>query len=85
MARRRLVGMAALLYVCALVPALIASAPPPAGTLDRELAAALATAGFTGTISRTYQARIEANLGRPIDPNVANITAEKETLHDELP
>jgi len=73
MARRGLVGIAALLYLCALVPALIASAPPPAGALDRELAAALATAGFTGTISQTYQARIEANLGRPIDPRLAEI------------
>ncbi len=73
MARTRLAGMAALIYLCALVPALIASDPPPVSLLDRDLAAALSTAGFTGTIQQTYQARIEANLGRPLDPRLAEI------------
>jgi cytochrome c peroxidase len=73
MVRTRLVGMVVLLYLCALVSALIASPPPPVTTLDRDLATALAAAGFTGTIQQTYQARIEANLGRPIDRRLVEI------------
>jgi len=52
MLRTRLLGTAVLLYVAALVPALLASETPP-GTLDGELAAALSAAGFTGTIQQT--------------------------------
>jgi cytochrome c peroxidase len=73
MARNHLVGMALLPYLCALVPALIASGPPPVSPLDHDLAAALSTAGFTGTIQQAYRTRIEANLGRPIDPRLAEI------------
>src|SRR6516164_11310085 len=69
--RTPLIGTAALVYVCALTPAVIASAPD--GSLDNELAAALAAAGFTGRIQQTYVARIESNLGRPIDPKLAEI------------
>ena len=71
--RIRLVMTAVLLYLCALVPALTASQAGPASPLDGELAAALSAAGFTGTIQQTYQARIEANLGRPIDPRLVEL------------
>jgi cytochrome c peroxidase len=37
--------------------------------LDRQLAASLTTAGFTGTVGSS----IEARLGRPIDPKLANL------------
>jgi cytochrome c peroxidase len=67
-----LVGTAALLLY-ALVPALIASAPQAVSPLDRNLVSALLAAGFTGRVQQTYQARIEANLGRPIDPRLAEI------------
>ena len=73
MVRTRLVRMAVLFYLCALVPALIASAPSPVGALDRDLAAALSAAGFTGRVQQTYQTRIEASLGRPINPRLAEI------------
>jgi cytochrome c peroxidase len=70
--RTPLLGAAALAWVCAFMPAVIASGPP-SGTLDNDLAAALAAAGFTGRIQQTYQARIAANLGRPIDPKLADL------------
>jgi cytochrome c peroxidase len=73
MARARAVGIAALFYLGALVPALFASGPPQAGELDRDLATALSAAGFTGTIQQTYRTRIEANLGRLFDPRLAEI------------
>lgn len=41
--------------------------------LNQELAAVLANAGFTGNIQQVFQQRIEANLGRPIDPKLANL------------
>jgi cytochrome c peroxidase len=72
MLRTRFVGLV-LLYLYALVSALIASPPPPVSALDRDLADALSAAGFTGMVQQTYQARIEANLGRPIDPRLAEI------------
>lgn len=70
--RGPLIGTAALVYVCTLIPAVIASAPPDR-SLDDKLAAALTAAGFTGRIQQTYPSRIEANLGRPIDPKLANL------------
>jgi cytochrome c peroxidase len=70
--RRAFIGAAALLYVCVLIPAAIASAPPD-NTLDANLGAALTAAGFTGRIQQTYHARIEATLGRPLDPRLAEI------------
>lgn len=72
MVRKRLVSFAAFVYGCALVQALIASGPP-AESLDRDLAAALSAAGFTGRIEQTYASRIVAILGRPIDPRLAEI------------
>jgi cytochrome c peroxidase len=68
----RLIACAALLYIVALIPA--AAAPDQsAGTLDRQLIAALSDAGFTGRIQETFQTRIEATLGRPLDPRLAEI------------
>src|SRR5260370_26456019 len=41
--------------------------------LDSELAAVLANAGFTGKIEQTFHQRLEANLGRPINPQLADL------------
>lgn len=73
MARTRLLWTAVLVYVCALVPSLLASQSAAVGALDRDLAATLSAAGFTGRIQETYRARIEATLGRPIDPRLADL------------
>src|SRR5258708_1903208 len=43
------------------------------GNLDDALSAALADAGFTGNIQEIFQQRLEANLGRPIDPKLVNL------------
>jgi cytochrome c peroxidase len=43
------------------------------GKLDSELAAVLANAGFTGNIEQTFHERLEANLGRPINPKLADL------------
>src|SRR5215468_6295346 len=43
------------------------------GKLDDALAAVLADAGFTGNIQQIFQQRLEADLGRPIDPKLANL------------
>ncbi len=42
-------------------------------SLNSELAAVLANAGFTGNIQQIFQQRLEANLGRPIDPKLADL------------
>jgi cytochrome c peroxidase len=41
--------------------------------LDRNLGAVLSAAGFTGRIERTFDKRINENLGRPINPKLANL------------
>jgi cytochrome c peroxidase len=41
--------------------------------LDRDLTAVLSAAGFTGTIERTYRERLRATLGRPINPQLAEL------------
>ncbi len=72
----RSVGAAALLYLLTLIPAIAASGPPEvkrSGALDVQLAATLASAGFTGRIEQTYHARLETTLGRAIDPRLAEI------------
>jgi cytochrome c peroxidase len=43
------------------------------GNLDSKLAAVLSAAGFTGNIEDTFRQRLEANLGRPIDPKLADL------------
>jgi cytochrome c peroxidase len=60
------------LYACALVPLVIAAGPRD-DQLDQRLAAALSAAGFTGHIQQTFAARIEANLGRPLDAKLADL------------
>lgn len=70
--RTRLISAAAVLYVCVLMPIVLASAPPDT-MLDADLAAALTSAGFTGRIQQTYRVRIEATLERPLDPKLAEI------------
>src|SRR5215467_15534066 len=42
-------------------------------SLDNSLAAVLSNAGFTGSIQQIFQQRLEANLGRPIDPKLADL------------
>ena len=41
--------------------------------VDRNLEAVLAAARFTGEIQQTYQRRITRTLGRPINPQLANL------------
>ena len=41
--------------------------------LNRELRAVLSAAGFTGEIEQTFHKKIEKNLGRPINPRLANL------------
>jgi cytochrome c peroxidase len=68
----RSIAAAALLFVLAVIPKVTASGPARS-SLDSELAATLVAAGFTGRIEQTYRARLETNLGRPIDPALAEI------------
>ena len=42
-------------------------------SLDDALAAVLSQAGFTGNIQQIFAQRLAANLGRPIDPKLANL------------
>jgi cytochrome c peroxidase len=55
------------------VPVVHAAVLDNDGNLDSELAAVLANAGFTGNIEQTFHERLEANLGRPIDPKLADL------------
>jgi cytochrome c peroxidase len=41
--------------------------------LNRSLAAVLSAAGFTGEVERTFDRRIVENLGRPVNPKLANL------------
>jgi cytochrome c peroxidase len=41
--------------------------------LNRDLSAALSAAKFTGDIEQTFRKKIERNLGRPINPKLANL------------
>jgi cytochrome c peroxidase len=45
----------------------------PDGDLDGQLADVLANAGFTGRIEQNFHERLEANLGRPINPKLADL------------
>jgi cytochrome c peroxidase len=42
-------------------------------SLNRNLSEALSAAKFTGGIEQAFRQRIEKNLGRPIDPKLANL------------
>jgi len=41
--------------------------------LDNELAAVLTNVGFTGSVEQIFHERLEATLGRPIDPKLADL------------
>src|SRR5258705_12835345 len=41
--------------------------------LNRDLAAGLSAAAFTGNIEQTFRQRLERNLGRPIKPKMAEL------------
>ena len=72
----RSIAAATLVYLLAFIPTVMTSAPADprkAGSLDAELAGALASAGFTGRIEETYRARLETTLGRPVDPRLADL------------
>jgi len=60
------------LYACALIPAVFASDSGD-GSIDRDLAAVLSAARFTGDIQHTFQTRLQTNLGRPIDAKLADL------------
>ena len=65
-------GVALALCASALITAVFASEKSDR-TLDGDLAAVLSAAGFTGRIEQTFQTRLQANLGRPIDPKLADL------------
>src|SRR5712692_9198845 len=78
----KLTGFTASLCICVLLVSQKhgASVTPVAyaaanddGSLDSELAAVLSAAGFTGNIEQTFRERLEANLGRPINPKLADL------------
>ena len=64
--------LALALCASALIPAVFASGKS-GGTLDGDLASVLSAVGFTGQIEQTFQTRLEANLGRPIDRTLADL------------
>jgi cytochrome c peroxidase len=57
--------------VPAVSPVVFAAAT--SGNLDSDLADVLFAAGFTGNIQNTFQQRIQANLGRPINPRLVDL------------
>jgi cytochrome c peroxidase len=67
-----LLALASALYACALIPTAFASGNAD-HALDRNLAAVLSAAGFTGNIEQTFQTRLQANLGRPINAKLADL------------
>ena len=64
--------LAVAVYMCALIPIALGAASGD-DKLDQRLSAALSAAGFTGNIQQAFATRIEANLGRPLDPKLANL------------
>src|SRR5436190_19418106 len=68
----KLLALGMVLYACALIPAAFASGTGD-GAIDRDLAAVLSAAGFTGDIEHTFQTRLRSNLGRPIDAKLADL------------
>ena len=80
----KLIVVATLLWACALIwvwrtpglpaaAAVVYAAGDSSGHLDRDLAAVLSHAGFTGDIERTFRRRLRANLGRPINTRLADL------------
>jgi cytochrome c peroxidase len=79
----KLIAFSALFWTCVLVllprnsggpiaPVVYAAAAEE-GRLDSNLAAVLSAAGFTGKIEQTFRRKLEASLGRPISPKLANL------------
>ena len=56
-----------------LATTVLAAGPANNNTLDRDLRAKLAQAGFTGDIEKIYAKRLKKSLGRPIDPQLADL------------
>ena len=50
-----------------------AARPGGGNTLDHDLRATLARSGFTGTIEQEFKQRLRESLGRPIDPQLAEL------------
>jgi len=80
----RLIALAMLLDACALIQAartpglpaasvVVSAAQDADGRVEDDLAAVLSAAGFTGDIERAFRTRIRANLGRPINPKLADL------------
>jgi cytochrome c peroxidase len=79
----KLISVVAMVWVCFIifvsrpsggpVAPVVYAAPDDDGNLDSELAAALSAAGFTGKIEQSFHDRLEANLGRPINPKLVNL------------
>src|SRR5262245_60113812 len=67
-------GQSLVLALCAsaLIPGVFAAGKSD-GTLDGDLASVLSAAGFSGQIEQTFQTRLQVNLGRPIDPRLADL------------
>ena len=68
----KVLALGMVLYACALIPAVFASDSGD-GSIDRDLAAVLSAARFTGDIQHTFQTRLQTNLGRPIDAKLADL------------
>jgi cytochrome c peroxidase len=67
-----------------IILAFVLAAATAAQDLDGQLASMLASAGFTGTVGLS----IEARLGRPVDPKLANLGRllffdKIHSLHDD--
>jgi cytochrome c peroxidase len=72
--RSALQGVSHLSVAVACVASLMAASMARAGEdLDGQVQAALRSAGFTGNIQQLFEQRLEANLGRPIEPELANL------------
>ena len=79
----KLMSVAALFWVCFLifvsrpsgapVAPVVYAAPNDDSELDSDPAAVLLAAWFTGNIEQTFRQMLEANLGRPINPKLADL------------
>lgn len=55
------------------ISATLEAAGPGGSALDNALRSALAAHGFTGNIEQTFKHRLKESLGRPIDPQLAEL------------
>ena len=51
----------------------VVAAGPSGGSLDGALRASLTTHGFTGDIEKVFRKRLKESLGRPLDPQLAEL------------